>query len=218
MESSGELAKRVLGLPAAHVKDEILDRDLGAVADDRVDVVGADASLAACEERKLGDFGARHGLVGAEPRHEIGACVAVDLEIRLVELLVDQVTDRALVAVARQRRRRLVALEQFAQSGVGPERASFDDKRAGERCFEQRLQRGNVDARAGCDAHHLAVGEHGDGAKLDLEPCRILREILLVETNDLHRILALSGKDIGERRGALSHEAGVRPVDEPGAA
>ena len=174
--------------------------------------------LAAREQRKLGDLGPRHGLVGAEPRHEIGARVAVDLEVCLVELLVDQIGDRALVAVARQRRGRLVALEQFAQTRVGPECSRLDDERAGERRFEQRLQRGNVEPRAGGDAHHLAFGEHGDGAKLDLEPRRIFREILLVEANDLHRVLALTGKDIGERSGALGHEPRVRTVDEPGAA
>ena len=106
-----------------------------------------------------------------------------------------------------------MALEQFAQTRIGPERSRLDDERAGERRFEQRLQRGHVDPRAGGDAHHLAVGEHGDGAKLDLEPRRIFGEIPLVEANDLHRVLALAGKDVGERRGALGHEPGVRTVE-----
>ena len=111
---SHELAQRLFCFTAADFVHKGLDRDLGAVADDRIDVLWRDASLAAREQSKLGDLGARQSLIRTEPRHEIAACVAVDLEVCFVELLIDQLGGRALVAVARQRRRRFVAFEKFA--------------------------------------------------------------------------------------------------------
>ena len=60
----------------------------------------------------------------------------------------------------------------------------------------------------------LPLGEHRDGAKLDLEPRWILRQIFLVEANDLRRLFALAGESIGERRGALGNEPRVGTVDE----
>src|SRR4029077_15461734 len=48
---SCELAKRLLRFTAADLVHKGLDRDLGAVADDRIDVLRSDASVAAREQR-----------------------------------------------------------------------------------------------------------------------------------------------------------------------
>ena len=83
--------QRRLRIAAAHRIDEILERGLGGVADDRLDVVVADDALAALRiERELDDLRARQRLVGAEPRHQIVARLAVDAEPGLGKLGVDQ--------------------------------------------------------------------------------------------------------------------------------
>src|SRR5512147_413107 len=86
---SCKLAQRLLRLAATDLVHKGLDRNLGAIADDGVDVLRCHASVTARKQRKLGDLGARQGLIGAEPRHEIAARFAIDLEASLVQLLVD---------------------------------------------------------------------------------------------------------------------------------
>ena len=113
-----KLRKRRLGIAAARRIDEVLERRLGGIADDRLDVLMADAPAAVRIERKLDHLRARQRLVGAEPRHQIIARLAVDAEPGLGKLGVDQAGKRAVVAVAGKRRGGLVRLEQFAQAGV----------------------------------------------------------------------------------------------------
>ncbi len=78
---------------------------------------------------------------------------------------------------------------------------------------------GGTSIRAnGGDAHHLALGEHRDGAQLDFDARRILGEIALVEADDLGHVLALTGEGVSDRRGALGHEPSVGAVDQHRAA
>ena len=67
------------------------------------------------------------------------------------------------------------------------------------------------------DAHNLARCEHRDGAELDLDPRRILREIPLIEPHDLG-LAPARAEMLGERFGALGHEPDVGPIDERSAA
>lgn len=114
-----KLAKRLLRFAAAHLVDEGLDRDFGAVAHDCVDVLMADPAPPRGEQSELGDLGARHGLIRAKPRRQMGPGLRIDAEARFVELLVDQVGDGALVSIARDRCGRGVSLNNLRKAELG---------------------------------------------------------------------------------------------------
>ena len=116
---SVQFAQRPIGVTAAHLVDEFLHRDLGAIANHGVDVLFADAALAGGVQRKLGDLGTRQRLVGAEMGSEISATTPNQFKAGARQLLIDQIGNGALVAVARDRRRSGVTFEQFAQGLVG---------------------------------------------------------------------------------------------------
>ncbi len=213
-----QLRQRRLGIAAARGIDEILQRRLGRVADNRLDVFVTDAPSAMRVERKLDNLRPRQCLVGAEPCHQIVARLAIDGESGFGQLRVDQSRQRAVVGVAGQRRRGLVSLEQFAQAGVRPEVAGFDDQGIVELRREQCLERWHVELGPGGHSDHAPRGKHRSGLELDFEPRRILAKIAVVEPHDLGRSLAAAGKELSERARAFGHQTGVRPVDQYGAA
>ncbi len=183
-----------------------------------VDVVLADAAAALRVQRELDHLRARQSLVGPEPRHQIIARLAVDAEPGLGKLRIDQAGKGAVAAVAGQRRGGLVGLEQFAQSGIRPEVAGFDDQGIVELRRQQRFERGHVELGPGGDSHDALRREHRHGPELDFEPRRILAEIAIIEPDDLSRPVSAPGEELSERAGPLGHQAGVGPIHQHGAA
>ncbi len=78
--------------------DEILERNLGGIANDCRHVVMGDRALPAAlsVERELRDLRAGHGLIGAETSHQIGLGLRIDAQARALQLRVDDAgEDRA---------------------------------------------------------------------------------------------------------------------------
>ena len=59
-----------LGVAPGGAVDHAVERELGRVADGRLDVADVDLGLAGGIERELVDLAARQGAVGAEPRQQ----------------------------------------------------------------------------------------------------------------------------------------------------
>ena len=215
-DGAGELGDGARGVARRRrASSDAVDRQLGGVADDGLDVVGIDLALAGGVERELLDLAARQRAVGAERgRRSSSRASGVMASPCALSTSRDEAFEVVrLVGIAGDGRGLRRFLEQRAQGVVGlagcrPRRSAWPPSVPPS---SSGFSAAAVMRRPAVARTTLRAAEHRHRLQLDGEAVGIVVEFGVVEAQDLARRVVARRDDCGEllRRARLTRPASV---------